>query len=56
MGDYSPSRFYVSYDVVYLPFLVDMVPMFGWDVPSRVDPLLFAMFLFYTDFVVFLLT
>ena len=23
--------------------------MFGWDVPSRVDPLFLAMFLFYTE-------
>ena len=27
--------------------------MLGWDVPSRVDPLLLAMFLFYTPYLLF---
>ena len=45
--DYDPSRSPVSYDVMYLPFpYIPYGAMFGWDVPSRVDPLLLAMFLF----------
>ena len=40
MEDYDPSRSPVSYDVMYLPFPYIYGAMFGWDVPSRVDPLL----------------
>ena len=46
LEDYDPSRSPVSYDVMYLPFPFIYGAMFGWDVPSRVDPLLLAMFLF----------
>ena len=46
LEDYDPSRSPVSYDVMYLPFSYIYGAMFGWDVPSRVDPLLLAMFLF----------
>ena len=40
LEDYDPSRSPVSYDVMYLPFPYIYGAMFGWDVPSRVDPLL----------------
>ena len=48
LEDYDPSCSPVSYDVMYLPFPYIYGAMFGWDVPLQVDPLLLAMFLFYS--------